>query len=464
MPDDPQYEREFSPGFLRKVLSLCVRTGLHRRVPGAALPAHFTGAAGDGKRRSPRQRIAELVERHGEKDPKGWPGLETMDMLVDQEAARHGPDEARALRDEWAEVRGVEVSDAQYVEGEVREWMDRLGVQRVILAAADLYQAGATGSEVRQHLLKSLRESSAATEGRTVSLVDTWRERMLEWERGDDAADRVPTGLRKLDLALGGGVRRGELFFFLAPPKGAKTAAQINVALNGARRRFGAAVFSFEMSERPMTMRMDRNVTHSTRAELRAEPSRVERAFRGWVAAGAGDVFVTTDMPVGQSSVDFIERKVESLRREGRVVDEVVADFLNIMAPTGGGGDDRRHDLVLARVAREMHQAARNLGVAWWSAALVKRDAVAKPRLKKGDIAQVFEAVAIAHGVIGICAPEELVLQGLRNLYVTALRDEEEDKTAGIVEFDGDRMVFRDVDLSAYPAVGPGGEPVGDQG
>src|SRR3990167_10305527 len=76
----------------------------------------------------------------------------------------------------------------------------------------------------------------------------------------------------------------------------------------------------------------------------------------------------------------------------------------------------------------------------------LRREAIAKAKLKKNDIAQVFEAIAIAHGVIGICAPEELVLQNLRNLYITALRDEEEDRSAGLYRVDLDRMTFRDTD------------------
>src|SRR3990167_1341559 len=419
MAEDATYDRDFSPGFLRKVIALGVRAGLHRRVPGALLPAHFAGLS-EGSKKSPRQRLAEIVECHGEQDARGWPGLETMDMLVDREAARLRPEEGDLLRTEWTEVRAIPITDAQFVEAEVLQWVDRLGVQRAILAAADLYQSGATGPEVRAQLMRDLRGADVRSDGTRVSLLDSWRERLIQWENDEDTAKKIPTGLHRLDRALGGGVRPGELFFFLAPPKGAKTAAQLNVVLNAARRHYGADLFSFEMSSRPMTMRMDRNVSQATKMELRADTTPLKRAYEGWTAAGAGDVIVWTDLPMSQSSCDMIERKVEEERRSGVVIDIVAADFLNIMAPSSGGGDERRYDLVLSKTAREMHQSAKNLGLAWWSAALVRREAIAKAKLKKNDIAQVFEAIAIAHGVIGICAPEELVLQNLRNLYITA--------------------------------------------
>ena len=448
MAEDATYERDFSPAFLRKIIALGVRTGLHRRVQGSLLPAHFAGSS-DGSKKSPRQRLAELVERHAEQDPKGWPGLETMDMLVDKAAAVMRPEEADLLRAEWTEIRNVPVTDAQYVEAEVAQWVDRLGVQRAILAAADLYQSGATATEVRAQLIRDLNQAAPTSDGTRVSLLETWRERLIAWEQGDDLASRVPTGLRRLDLALGGGPRRGESYFFLAPPKGAKTAAQMNVTLNAARRQFGAALFSFEMSSRPTTMRMDRNISASTKADLRADTTPLKKAYEGWIAAGAGDVIVYTDLPMSQSNCDMIERRVEEDRRMGKVIDVVCADFLNIMSPSGGAARGERDDLTLARVAREMHQAAKNLGVVWWSAALVKREAIAKPKLQKNDIARVFEAIAIAHGIIGICAPEELVMQNMRNLYLTALRDDEDGKSAGLVELDLDRMIFRDASLEA---------------
>lgn len=437
---DPSYERDFSPGFLRKVLALGVRAGLHRRAPGALLPAHFAGlAAGDQRNASPRQRLAMLLERHAAEDPSGWPGAETMDLLVDREAARMRPDEAAALRAEWAAVRDVSVTDAAFVEGEVREWAARLGLQRALLQAADLYQAGATAAEMRAQLLRSVREADPSPDGVLARLAEGYAERATAWERGEPPGSRVPTGLGPLDAAIGGGVRLGESFYALAPPKGAKTTFLTNVALNASRRHFGAALFSYEMGVEAMLRRMDRNVARATKAELRADADPMRRAYAGFTAAGAGDVFVWCGPPPSGGACAHAQRMVEDLRREGRVIDLVCFDFLNIMEPPGEA-DEKRH--ALARIGREISAAARALNVAVWSAALVKRTSIAKPRLRKDDIAEVFEMIAVADGIIGVCAPEELVLQGMRSLWKTALRDEGDEGPAGVYDVDLDRMTF----------------------
>ena len=441
MSDPPAYGQSFGPGFLRKVLSLCVRTGLHRRVPGACDPDHFAEGS-EGRLVGPRQRLARLVERHGEADPRGWPGLESMDHLVEAEVRRLRTDEAAALREEWGAVREAEVPDAAYVEGEVLEWIGRSRLQRALLGAADLYQRGESAAEIRKYVARAMRESEPASSGRSVPLIATYEERVALWERGEDLAGRVPTGFPKLDLALGSGVRPGEVMYFLAPPKGAKTSALLNVALNAARRRHGVAFFSFEMGAMPMLMRMDRNVARATKQELRADTSGMARAYRGLIAAGAGEVHLWTGSPREAGVVDAVQRHVEDLRREGERVDLVVLDFLNIMG-SASGERELRHEL--AAISREITAAARALGTAVWSAALVKRSAIAKARIRKDDIAEAFEVIAVGDGFVGICASEELVQAGMRSLYVAALRDEADEQFAGTFRVDLDRMVFRSV-------------------
>ncbi len=428
------------PGFLRKVLSLCIRAGLHRRAPDACKSELFAGAS-DGRARAPLQRLAALVERHGEADPGGWPGVESMDQLVERELRGMRPDEAAALREEWEAVRGTEVPDAAYVEGEVLEWAGRAKIQRAVLGAADLYERGAAAAEVREFLSRSLREADPRPSSRVTPLGATHEQRVKLWESGEDLGRRVPTGLRALDLALEGGVRPGEVMYFLAPPKGAKTSALINVALNAARSRYGVAFFSFEMGEGPKLMRMDRNVARATKAELRADASPLARAYRGFVAAGAGEVFLWTGRPRAAAAADAVRGTVDDLRRAGARVDLVVLDFLNIM---GSATKERELRHELAGVSREIAAAGKELDVAVWSAALVKRAAISKARIRKDDIAEAFEVIAVGDGFIGICAPEELVVAGLRSLYVAALRDGADECPAGVYRVDLDRMLFRE--------------------
>ena len=119
----------------------------------------------------------------------------------------------------------------------------------------------------------------------------------------------------------------------------------------------------------------------------------------------------------------------------------VVFDYLNIMSPARQERELRHQ---LPAISREMSAIAKELDVVVWSAALVNRKSVEKERIKKTDIAEAFEVVAVADGMIAICAPQELRQLGQRRLYLAALREEEDERDGGIYQLDLDRMTFRE--------------------
>ena len=241
---------------------------------------------------------------------------------------------------------------------------------------------------------------------------------------------------------LAGGVRVGEAFYFLAPPKGGKTTFQLAAALGAARRRFGVFMVSYEMRARRVLYRADRSLARATRQDLRADPSLLEPAIRGLQAAGAGELYVWDSVPQQASACGEVARKIDQLRRQGARVDLAVLDYLNIMG-SSKSEREKRHEL--ARISREIAALARKEGVAVWSAALVNRQAVDKKTIRKSDIAEAFEVIAVLDGAIAVCADEELRAAKLRRLYATALREEEDEVSCGMYAVDLARMTVTPV-------------------
>ncbi len=160
-PPSPDFEKDFAPEFLRKVLALAIRTGLHQQVPGALDPGNFSGLV-EGRGPSPRQRLAQILARFEQQSPTEWPGNETMEQLVQQERRRLRPEEAQALQDEWEIIRDLQIPDPTFVEQEVREWHERMVFQRGLLHAADLFQQGRPIDEIRVDLQQTLRTTDPA--------------------------------------------------------------------------------------------------------------------------------------------------------------------------------------------------------------------------------------------------------------------------------------------------------------
>ncbi len=274
--------------------------------------------------------------------------------------------------------------------------------------------------------------------------------RLDRWRDKTDQGDKIPTGLPALDRALGDGPTRREVYYLLAPPKGAKTATLLRIALGAARRRFGVYVATFEMQSMRMMLRLDRMASRSSKAELRDDVARLERVLEGMRLMGTGNIWVEERPPQQSKSVPSVAKSVEKIRRNGGRVDLVVLDFLNIMG-AAQAEREKRHDL--ARISREIAAMAKDLDVLVWSAALVNRAAVNKKVIRKTDIAEAFEVIAVMDGGIAICGTREMVANGYRRLWVAAGREFEDEVMAGDYRVDFDRMTIDSIDSAEVDAL-----------
>ena len=286
--------------------------------------------------------------------------------------------------------------------------------------------------------------------GRQGFLLRDAEERMAMWQ-ADDAGNHLSTGFEAMDTVLNGGPMVGEVFYALAPPKGCKTAFLINIALNASKVRKGVVFFSYEMMKDRMLMRMDRNMSRATKQELHNDITPLEKAIAGWRMAGAEDVIVHQFDARKQGCMEA-QRVVESLRANGYPIDVVVMDYLNIMS---GQTQEREKRHELAQISREMSALAKELQVRLWSAALIKKEAANKERIRKEDITESFEVISVLDGAMAIGGTREMREQKLRRVFASALREEEDERDAGLYRVDLERMHFEEVSEDAMPRPDP---------
>jgi replicative DNA helicase len=444
MPDVPVQLYDWTDDFVRKVLALAARGEMSRLAPGA-FQSRFFGVPGAQRVRSPRQRLAEIIERFTSTANGDRLDEITMDQLVKETGERLKPNERALLDQEWRAIRSMAIPDPQYVIERVRHWALKAAASDAAMRIAELIATDGNGGkkvdrkDIRNLMDEALRVGEADGQWQGYLLRDA-QERIAGWGL-DDSANHMPTGFEALDHVLNGGPMPGEVFYVMAPPKGAKTALLLNLALNASRARHNVAFFSYEMMVPRMLSRMDRNISRCTKHELRSDISGLERAVAGFRMSGAGEVVVHQFQARKQGCAEAL-RVVESLRANGIPVDMIVMDYLNIMS-----GESREHEKrhELAAISREMSQLAKELQVNMWSAALVKKEAVNKPRVYKTDITESFEVIAVLDGAIAVCSTEEMRQQYLRRLFAAALREEEDERDAGLYEVDLSRMLFREV-------------------
>jgi len=261
--------------------------------------------------------------------------------------------------------------------------------------------------------------------------------------------ERIPTGFSELDAVLRGGPTRKEVHYFLAPPKGGKTAALLTVAGAALRRRYGVYVATFEMQAARMALRMDRLISRSRAEELTENLATLERAIAGLRASGAAELYIDEMAPNTPNAVAEVRRRIDRIRRQGGRVDVGIMDYLNIMG--AGGEDEKRHEL--AKVSRDMSSMAKEEDILVWSAALVNRAAVNKAVIRKTDIAEAFEVIAVLDGATAICATQAMARNNLRRFYEAAAREEADEARAGDYRVDFARMTFTPAEDGAIEAL-----------
>lgn len=430
----------WSENFQRLVLSCAVNGDLMSRMPAAVQPALF-GSASGSTNQSPRQRIAAALADYSARYASR-PSPAVLEEVMRRVGERLGEAERAELARETERVLTAEVvEDPSFVYDQVREWAEYSAIANGLLRAADLIDAGPSAlPAVRDLLAKSAEPvSSDAGRVRTLDYIAGAPERLANWRVGDDYGERIATGFGELDRVLAGGPTRGESWYFLAPPKGAKTASLLKVARHASKRRFGVLVQTFEMRALRMALRLDRMSARQSKEEIREDLTRLEKAMDGLRLSGAGEITIDEVPPQTPNCVQAAARRVESLRRAGKVVDVVVLDYLNIM---GSAREEREKRHELAKISREISAFGKNEGVLTWSAALLKRTAVNKRVIRKDDIAEAYEVISVMDGGVAICATREMVANGYRRFYVTAAREEADEVRAGDYKVDFARMTI----------------------
>jgi KaiC/GvpD/RAD55 family RecA-like ATPase len=425
---DPTWGEEFQ----RVVIACAVRGDLLSSLP-SAFRAELFGAATGAQ--SPRQRIAAAVvdywQRYGVR-PEPVVFREVVRRLAERLPEREVVElEAKAILE--AELP----DDTQFIRDEVRAWAELKSLEQGLVQTAGLLAAGSSAVPAARDVLAGATRPIDVADRKSVSYLADAEARLEAWRRGDEYGERIPTGFPELDRVLNGGPTRREVFYFLAPPKGAKTASLLKVASHAARRRYGVYVVTYEMQAFRMALRLDRMFARQSKEELRDDLARLESILTNMRQYGCGEIVIDERPPQHRGAVAEVAARVRQLRRDGRRVDVVVLDYLNIM---GASRDEREKRHELARVSRDIGAMAKELDVLVWSAALVNRASVNKQVIRKVDIAEAFEVVAVADGMVAICATKRMIEAGYRRFYVAAAREEADEVRAGDYRVDFARM------------------------
>jgi hypothetical protein len=275
----------------------------------------------------------------------------------------------------------------------------------------------------------------------------------------DDAEDRfswylhpeeqsktvVPTGITHMDIAMGGGLGRGELGVILAPPKRGKTTLLINIGYGACLDPRGLNVvhFTLEMNKEKVARRYDDRLMGKLVRMRQTDPEKYVELLRERVTTLIrGNLFVK-EYGTRQANVSDMRSYLTILSSQGFKPDMVVVDYADIVKPARRLGEMRHEQ---AGIYEDLRALAGEFDVAVWAGSQSNRGSLDKEVITIQDFAESFEKSAIVDAAWAFCQTLDEKVDRECRLFGAALRGTEDGLTA-VCHIDRDACLIESREL-----------------
>lgn len=251
----------------------------------------------------------------------------------------------------------------------------------------------------------------------------------------------IPTGIRKLDEYLGGGVRKGWFCYIMGGTGMGKSAFLINVSATAITFNKKVLYISLEMDIPSLLLRFDARMSNLPMKDL-LDPNiaptlyaKVLEKRNEYLEAGLKLIYY----PPRQVTVTKIPSIIESSRMEGYDPDLVVIDFADYFAPLTRR--DKKYEEV-ADTFQILPGIAKEFGVAIWTASEVGKTFMYDERITIDKGYGSSEKGFGADLVLGLSATQEELRLGSIRLTIAKSRHSRSLEDIA-VSFDRERMIMR---------------------
>jgi replicative DNA helicase len=272
----------------------------------------------------------------------------------------------------------------------------------------------------------------------------------------EEAVDVIPTGLTHLDLALDGGLGRGELGVILGFLKRGKSITLANIAFGAMMAGHNVVYYSCEMRRHLVARRLDSRLA-GPHARLRTTDPEKYRSILAERQAQflRGGVFIQ-HYPTRKLTVSMVRSHLSILAAQDYVPSCIIIDYADIMKPQRRLGEMRHEQ---AGIYEDLRELAGDYDAALWTASQTNRNAADKETTTVKEIGEALEKAAIADAVIALSqTPDELREMKFR-FSLAALRNVQD---GGTIEGVMDRAHCRITTLALYDAANNRRDPVDD--
>jgi len=282
-------------------------------------------------------------------------------------------------------VRAFGSDDADFIKQRALDFCKNQEIKKAIVKSVDLLKSGKY-DDIKRLVDLALRAGADRNIGHeyTIDIDDRYTEAVR---------DVRPTPWEVINDLTQGGLGKGELGVFVAPPGIGKSWALINVGAYAIQKGLKVIHYTMELNQAYVGLRYDSVLTGIINQDLKYNIEEVKRK----VGALTGDLVIKY-FPTKTVSVNGLKAHIEKCKMSDFVPDLIIVDYGDLLR---GYGSEKRHE-ELEIIYEELRGLAGEYEVPLWTASQANRSSSESDVIEGDKIAQSFGKVMVADFVISL--------------------------------------------------------------
>lgn len=424
---------EFDADFQTKITAMVLRDPTFAQITDSLIqPGYFTDAA--------EAALVQMGTTYYATYKKA-PDVKIWGTLIAEaiKAKRIRKDLVPEIRNKVVEIIACDLSDRAFVADQVSEFAKNQAMEAALYRVASELLPKRDFTTIHKILAEAQNVgiSEDAGEYDYFDRIESRTLRRKQLGSGTFKHAGIPSGWPDFDKYLyHKGFGRKELFVFMAPAKGGKSIALWDCAKNASMAGYNVLGITLEVSVDIIGDRIDASLSDTLMRELNSSPMKVDAEVKR-IQAKSGHLKLH-EFATGTLKPSQIRRLLERYLAKGIKFDMLVVDYADIMAPENRSDVDRENS---KSVYIDLRGIAFDYDLACLTATQTNRDGAKATTAKATDVAEDFNKIRIADGVVSINAVDAEKAVGEARLFFAAMRNSEDGFTINIQQ-DKQRMRF----------------------
>jgi KaiC/GvpD/RAD55 family RecA-like ATPase len=291
-------------------------------------------------------------------------------------------------------VPGLNEGHFDWFMGEFESFTKRQEIERAVLKAADLLEAG--DFDPIEKLIKDAVQISLTKDMGT----DYFADPAARINKYFNSGGQVSTGWPQLDRLLYGGFSRGELNIFAGGSGSGKSLVMMNIALNWLQQGLSGVYITLELSEELTSLRTDAMLTQMSTKDIRKDIDTT--TMKVMLVGKKSGQYRVKGLPA-QSNINDIRSYIKEVQiQTGIKVDFMMIDYLDLLMPVSAKVSPNDLFVKDKYVSEELRNLAKELGVLMVTASQLNRSAVEEIEFDHSHISGGISKINTADNVFGI--------------------------------------------------------------